>query len=284
MRREKANLIQRVLLSPSASVVISLVAAAWLIVGQNQWLGTLFSVALGIFGAYQIKARTLFKGANFPFAALFLALQAATRPTLLGNIFGATAFTALIVAMLLFQQRQQTRVIFLIMLVCGFGALGARCFLLLSPALTIALAIMGAFSLRGLVASVLGLLTPLVIAVGFGLYNPLNLLEIYSSPWLDTLDYPMLIAAIPALLFALVMFLPAYGYPQKQRMCNMAILSMTLSATAMAIVDPVHADDYIVLINLCSAYWATHLAATRRHGWLAIIATLGFCIYYAYTY
>lgn len=285
MKREQASLPERILLGPGGSIAIALVSlGVLLLLNPGEWIVGVLSVLIGAFGVYQIKARGLYKGPNLPFIGLFMAMQAATVSSLTATLMAVVTIAAMVLIMLLFQHREQTPLIFLIMLVCGLGALGARCFLLLSGALMIALTFVGAFSFRGFVASVLGLLTPAIICIGFGLYNPESLLLIYGGEWFNGFNISVLVAAIPAALFALITFLTAYGYPPKQRARNMAMLSLTAAAVALSIADSVNASDYVGLFNLCSAYWVAHFAATRRGGWLAVPLTIAFAIYYALSY
>ena len=285
MRRERSSRLQTALLGPVASIVPAVAGLGIMIdTGSSQWIMGLMSAAIGAFGVYQIKWRGLFKGSNYPFIGLFMILQAAVLPTFTSTLLALIAQVASVGAMLCFQQRSLTRLIFLIMLICGLGALGARCFLLLAGALMIELMFVRAFSMRGFVASVLGLLTPLIILAGFGIYNPLRLIELYDSRWFVDLNVPALVAAIPAVVFGLSMFLTVYGYPAKQRARNLAVMSLTASSIIMAIVDSANGADYLSLINLSSAYWVNQFAATRRFGWPALLLTIAFAIAYGYYY
>lgn len=285
MKREQLSLPQRILLSSGVSVIIALASlAAFLIESPDSWIVALLSALIGVFGVYQIKARVLFKGSNYPFLGLFMALQAAAMPSLTATLLAVVTIGAMVLIMLLFQHPEQTPLIFLIMLVCGLGALGARCFLLLAPVLMIALMFVGAMSMRGFVASLLGLLTPAIIFIGFGLYNPETLILIYGRDWFDGINAAVLVAATPAVAFALTTFLTTYGYPLKQRARNMAMMSLTVTSVLLSVVDSANAADYIGVINICSAYWTAHYAATRRSGWVTILLTLGFAIYYAFGY
>lgn len=285
MRRERGSLLQNILLGPVASIVLAIAGLSAMIAsGTGHWLTGLISAAIGAFGVYQIKGRGLFKGPNFPFIGLFLILQAAALPGFTSTMLALLALVATVGIMLCFQQPDQTRLIYLITLVCGFGALGARCFLLLAGALIIELMFVRAFSMRGFVASVLGLLTPLIILAGFGIYDPMHLVGLYGSRWFVDINAPALITAIPAVIFALSMFLTVYGYPAKQRARNLAIMSLTGSAIIMAMVDSANGDHYMALINLLSAYWVNHFAATHRFGWTVILLTIAFAIAYGCYY
>lgn len=285
MRRERTSPLQNVLLGPIVSIVLAIAGLGVIITsGAEQWLIGLISAAIGALGVYQIKGRGLFKGPNYPFIGIFMVLQAAMLPGLISTLLALMALAGTIGIMLCFQRRDNTRLIYLIMLICGFGALGARCFLLLAGALMVELMFVRAFSMRGFVASILGLLTPLIILAGFELYDPLRLIKLYDSHWFFNANIPALAAAIPAVMFGLSMFLTVYGYPAKQRARNLAIMSLTACAIIMSVVDCANGDDYLSLINLTSAYWVNHFAATRRFGWPAILLTVAFAIAYGCYY
>lgn len=282
--RDRAARIKSLLLSPGVSVAIALIGLIELTGYRDWWLPAAISAAVGALMVYEIKARALYRGPNFPFIGLFMLLQAAVNPTLTGCLTAAVAAMAMTALFLCFSRPGETRTIYLIGLFCGVGALGARCFLMLAGALLTALVLVRAFSMRGLVASLLGLLTPLIILGGFGLYNPDRLIEIYSGPWLIGFNLPTLSAGAIAAMFAIAMFLPSYGYTAKARARNMAMLGLTAWAIALPILDSVHHTDYLPLVNLCAAYNVSHFAATRRFGWIGAMAVslLAVGLYFGY--
>jgi len=282
--RDRAARIKSLLLSPGVSIAVALIGLIELTGYRDWWLPAALSAAVGALMVYEIKARTLYRGPNFPFIGLFMLLQAAVNPTLTGCLTAAVAAMAMTALFLCFSRPGETRTIYLIGLFCGVGALGARCFLMLAGALLTALVLVRAFSMRGLVASLLGLLTPLIILGGFGLYNPDRLIEIYSGPWLIGFNLPTLSAGAIAAMFAIAMFLPSYGYTAKARARNMAMLGLTAWAIALPILDSVHHTDYLPLVNLCAAYNVSHFAATRRFGWIGAMAVslLAVGLYFGY--
>lgn len=269
------------MLSPGMSVIIGLAGVVGLWTYTGGWLLALISLAVAALLVYNIKARALYKGQPFPVGALFLLLQAASVVSLTGCLTAAVAVASMAFIFLCFSKPRETKTVFLIYLFCGIGALGARSFLLLAGALLLALILVRAFSMKGLVAALLGLVTPLIILGGFGVYDIDRLVAVYATAWHPGFDAPTLFSCAVAVVFALAMFLPSYGYPAKARARNMAVLGLTACAVAMPFVDSVNAPDYLPLVNVCAAYNIGHFAATKRFGWVAaVLAAISAGVFY----
>lgn len=267
---DRPTRIKNFILSPAMSILVSLTAFPELLFqGLQVWL---FSVLVGALMVYNVKARTLFRGPNFPIFALFLILQALSAPvaesaTLIA-LFVALALTALYPC---YGRPDLTRLYYLIFLVCGLGSLRMRAFLLAGAALLIVMLLLRALSMRGFVAALLGLLTPLIILAGFGQLDFLDLIEMYMLTFELGVNVDWIFPASVALLFGLIMFLPSYGYPAVARSRNMAMLGLTACSIALPCVDYINMSDYLPLLNLCAAYNVSHFAATRRFGWIGAI-------------
>lgn len=271
--KDRATRFNNLMLSPGVSVIFALAGLTTMLpCGAAGWVGGLLSAAIGALMVYQIKARALYRGANFPFLGLFMLLQAAVAPTLTGCLTAAMAAVAMTALFLCFSRPRETRVFFTVFLFCGLGALWARSFLLLGAGLIVAQVLVRAFSMRGFVAAMLGLITPLVIAAGFGLYTPDSLLTVYSQGMTPGINAPTVFTGAVALLLGFATFLQSYGYPAKSRARNMAMLGLTGCAVLMPVIDSANYADYLPLINFCGAYNVSHFAATRRFGWLCALA------------
>ncbi len=269
---DRATRLRDQFLSPGTSIAFGIVAAVNLIPGN--WLTAVLSALVGALMVYDIKARGLFKGENYPFVAIFLFLQLATHATWRGSVIALFVAVALSVLYLMFQRAYETKTIFLIYFLCGIGALWQRSFLFVGVALYIVIILLRAFSLRGLVASLLGLVTPLIILGGFGLLDVYTLIENYMQIPVAGIEPQWIFAASVAVLFGAVMFLPSYGYPAKQRARNMAMLGLTVPAVLLPCVDVVHMDLYLPVLNLCGAYSVGHFSATHRYGWIAALLVI----------
>lgn len=269
---DRATRLRDRFLSPGISIVFGIVAAVNMLPGN--WLAVLLSVLIGVLMVYDIKARALFKGESYPFVAIFLFLQLATHATWQGSVIALFVAVALSVLYLLFQRADETKTIFLIYCLCGVGALWQKSFLYIGCALYLVIILMRAFSLRVLVASFLGLLTPLIILGGFGLLDVYTLIENYMQIPVAGVAPQWIFSAAIAVLFGIVMFLPSYGYPAKQRARNMAMLGLTALAVALPVLDFMYMDRYIPLLNMCGAYGVAHFSATHRYGWIAALLVI----------
>ncbi|MCM1310619.1 MAG: hypothetical protein NC301_06300 [Bacteroides sp.] len=263
---DRAYRIKRVILSPAVSVLIAACACAALLSADRAGVPALIAVCVMM--VYNVKARILYKGANYPFAAMFMVLSTVFGATLTGSLTALYVAGSLTVLYFLYQRREQTKVIFLIFLVCGLGALWSRSYLLIAAAMVVVTILMRAMSLRGFVAALLGFITPLIILGGFWLIDIFTLIETYLQPFYFGFDIHQLFISTVALLFGIVMFLPSYGYPAKQRARNMAMLGLTACSVVLPIIDHANALDYAGIINICGAYNIAHFAATRRFGWI----------------
>lgn len=270
--RDRESRFKSLILGQGLSLATALAGLIMLWSRHDSWIAMALAAAISALMVYEIRARALYKGPNFPFAGLFMLMLAAITPGITGMLLATVAAGAMTLLFLCFSRPGETRTIFLIYLFCGLGALGSRSFALLAVALFPAMILVRAFSMRGLVAAMLGMLTPAIIAVGFGVYDPHSLVDIYAAPWVAGFDAPTMMAGATALLFGLAMFLPSYGYPAKARARNMAILGLTACAVAMPMADSANSFNYLPLVSLCAAYNVSHLAATRRLGWFWAIA------------
>lgn len=260
------------MLSPGVSILAGLVGIYGLSVNSNEfWLALLPTVLTAALVVQQLKVRKLYSGAQFPFIGLFIALQAATSSTFTGSFIALIAACAMSVMFLCVQRPDQTQPIFLTYLVCGIGALFCRSYALLAVALFVPLILVHAFSMRGLVAAFLGIITPFMIATGFNLCDLSQLTEVYAGAWRFGFDLPTIVVAALAVLSAMATFLQAYGYPAITRARNMSLLGLTGCALALTFADVNTARDFLPLLNLCTAYNIAHFVASRLFGWIAVV-------------
>lgn len=274
-RRSRA---ERIFLGPVFSIVLSVAAVAVMAIwgGAERWIVIPASLLVGILLTVEVKARSLFKGPNLPVLPAFLLLQAAAMQTLAGSTLAIVALLSLLVMFLTFQRPGNTRTFYTLFLVAGAAAVYNPLWLLWAAILICVLPAVRAFSLRGLVASALGLLTPYIVLPGL-----LCLIQRSPEPFHDMLavynrQYFSLIPEVSqgyvfsasiCVIFALLSFLTAYGYPAKARARNMALYVVTVGAVIMPLLCPTTSAFWLPLINMCAAYHAGHLFATRRGGW-----------------
>ncbi len=268
------------ILSPGVSVIMA--AAGMLLVAlfnSGGFLSLPLSAAMSALMVYEIKARRLYTGPNFQFAALFMLLQAVSGNSIVGCMIAFIALSGMIMAWYCYDDNSHTRSIFSFFMICGVGLLWNRCFALLIPILIFVFVTVRAMSFRGVVAILLAILTPAILLFSAGIVTLDTVTAEYARPWMPIIGIqtfgkqfiPAVVTAGLALVCALAMFLTAYGYPAKQRARNMAVMVLTAGAILLPISDLADAGQFMPLLNLCIAYHVAHFASIRTFGWIAAV-------------
>ncbi|MBD5293858.1 MAG: hypothetical protein HDS20_03435 [Bacteroides sp.] len=276
---------ERFILSPAFSIFLGLCGAVISLFRADGIAGNvalLLSLILGAVAAVQVRPRAMFKGTGYPLFPTFMLLQAAAPGSPEGVGLALFAFGSLIVYFFCFSQPQFTRTFFLLFLLTGIGAVFSPAWLLWAAVSIAVMVTLRAFSMRGLVASLLGLLTafiliPVIAVASSQSLEPLfSLAETFQHPLFDfplqLSDNYIFSASICALL-GLATFLTAYGYPSRMRAQNMAVYVVAAGAVIFPVFTLGGSNLWLPLINLCAAYFASHfIAANKRAGWvLALI-------------
>ncbi len=286
----RASRPERLFLGPTFSALLSAVGVAAMAFwggGAEKWLVMLISVIIGVIATVQIRARNLFKGPNYPMLATFMLLQGAASQSISGCLLAGYALITTISLFFCFMQPKLTRTFFLIFLLTGTAAVFNPQWLMWGGVTVALLITVRAFSMRGLVASLLGIITPYII-IPFGAValtrslEPLeHLLVRYQQPQFEfpaQITSAYLFSAALCALFALASFLTAYGYPAKARSRNMSIYVLSGSAIVCPLFCIGGSAFWLPLLNLCAAYHCAHFIATRRSGWLIAIAAWMFIL------
>lgn len=266
-------------LSPGVSVIFAILGAILIFFRSNEAIYLLpFDIAIGALLVYEIKARGLFKGPNFPVLAVFMLLQAVSGYSLWGCVIALVGIVGLTLASHNYENKENTRLIFSLFLTCGIGALWHRSFLFLTPVMMAGFIAMKALSMRGIVAIFLSLLTPAILCLSIGIITPDQIIAEYSRPLTPVFmvenmwSQRVIIATSTAVIIACaIMFLPSYGYPAKQRTRNMAIIIAGLLTIVPPLLASEVATEFVPLLNVIIAYETAHFAATRDFGWIAVV-------------
>lgn len=284
---------ERIFLSPAFSIFVALIGAAGMLLfgWREAWIATPLSALLAVALAIEVRARVLFKGPNLPILGIFMMLQACDWPSLPGMGLCAVALISLISLWFCYLKPKNTRTIFTLFLMAGVPAVYYPQWLLWAVVLLFMVMTVRAFSLRGLVAALLGLLTPFLIEPGL-----LCLIEQSPEPfWRMVAEYQLPLFALPTspdwsyifscavcIIAGLSAFLTAYGYPGKQRSRNLAVYVLSLGMILMPLICNARTDFWLPTINLCAAYHVAHVGASKRFGWLFVLMTIvliiTFCI------
>ncbi len=276
---------ERIFLGPQFAIFLSLCSAAVMAVRDFAPEGIaviVISLTLGVIASARIRAHALFKGPTFTFLGVFMLLQACAAPSFAGTLLAAYAFASTVAFFMCFMQPQLTRIFFLLFLLTGTAAVFSPPWILWG---VVALALMisvRAFSFRGLVAALLGVITPFIIIpvwstiITRSLETVERILDVYRQPLFDfplILSDEFIFSAILCILLTLLTFLTAYGYPAKPRARNMSIFVLSAGAIIFPCCTIGGDEFWLPLLNFSTAYHASHFIATyKRVGWvLALI-------------
>ena len=290
-RLASTSRFQRVILSQGVTVCIALFALMCMVGNGVGWTFTLMMSVLIVWTMYFInKVYYLTHSPAISFVGLFMMLQCAMPAGVEASAM-VYAFAVLVCTFILFSvfnHREFTRSIYLIFLILGAGALFERCYLWTVPIFWLGLAVMRAFSMRGLVASLLGCLTVPLLALGFNLMP----IEAVREPYLfisfdEMLDAfrhiggveivaSLVLAASLCVIFGGVAFLTAYGYPARTRSFCMFFYLLAGASLLIAVADfSESAVPCTVMLNVCAALHTSHFATSRSHtGWVVPLVVM----------
>ncbi|MDE6085025.1 MAG: hypothetical protein K2G40_01300, partial [Muribaculaceae bacterium] len=178
------------------------------------------------------------------------------------------------------------RVFLMFTILSGLGTL-STCFLYYIPLLLIGCIQMRTFSLKTLLAAILGVLTPPWILIGSGLLSlesfRLPSFEIPAleadNPFSLTLLAVTAITIITGLMFLGANMIKVYAYNSKGRAMNGFYSILLLGSVLLTIIDFNNLILYVPLIMTMTAYQASHFFAQHQYplSWIGIAVFLLAC-------
>ena len=210
------------------------------------------------------------------FAGTFVIMQCAL-PSVLGQVSDGSLLCLLVLLAVIplyasFQKPERTRSIYLVFCILAFGSLSDYSYLAYMVAFFMGCLQMRCLSFRGVLAMVLGLITPLWILVGFGVVNPLEFKLPQMTGLLDELDLNELIQIIVytgvTLIIGCVLgvwnLIKIYGYNARARAYNGFWTVLSGITLLMLFVDYTHWFIYIPMLNCCTAVQIGHFFAINQ--------------------
>ncbi|MDE6267364.1 MAG: hypothetical protein K2M07_08465 [Muribaculaceae bacterium] len=219
-------------------------------------------------------------------ATLFLMMQTAT-PMLMGEFGNGTFIAAVMVieTALLFScydDKSSVRRIFLIFFILALCAMLSLPMLFYLPFLLLGLAQMKVFSFRALMASIIGIITPAWILLGFGIISPYD----FRIPEINTIftdipfmDPPLFTAIVLSagmgILFLVANLMKLLSYNARIRAYNGFFILMLFATIILMLLNIDAIPAYLPMLNLAASYQIAHFFAERRHrrSYIAILAT-----------
>ena len=195
------------------------------------------------------------------FASAFFLLMMATPAALVSFNMGTVMCLITAVTMMplfaSFQDRHAQRSIFLVFALAATGAMFHYGFLMLIPAYLIGFANMRALDAKGVIAMLLGLLTPFWIVLGLGIINPF---DIAVPQWhllgKAHVDLPLAIAAATAIggiTLAIMNLFTILNYRVQTRVYNIFLMVLLVITVIALGVDYHDLAVFLPLLNLLVA-------------------------------
>lgn len=222
--------------------------------------------------AYLNKAYNLLRQMSMLHCSLFIIMEATTPPLILTLNSGAVlCLTVLLCTAILFfahlHENPDTRRIFLVFFLLSAGASVQYAFLVYVPVFILACIQLKLFSLRALSAIFLGIISPWIILMGFGIVTPDDLqmpafaLEMpqWAHPRTMLFLITVALTVVLSILALLQNLIKIISYNAQSRGMQNVITTITV-VTALAIVaDFRNIYAYLTILNCITAFQLTHM-------------------------
>lgn len=272
-----------------------LYSAQWSAIKQptlSAALNVVCIIGIGLLMLALNKAFNFVRSFTFIFASVFFLLEMSTPLTC--SIFntGTTLCLILMGGILLlfssYQDKHSQHSIFLLTAVLTTCSMFQYAFLLLIPAFCFGFMYMRAMTIKGFLAMLLGLLTPLWIVMGLGIahltdFKPFGINAIWES--LDLGQVRMLVVtAASATLLTIVLtainMLTIMNYRLQLRVYNAFFVLMSLLAIIAMAIDYKDMTAFLPILFLCLSVQVAHsyTLSTFSHRYLFIIALIALAI------
>lgn len=213
-------------------------------------------------------------------ATMFLVMQIAI-PSVLGQFYGGSmlSLAVLLCVALLFSVYNDPagqRRVFLIFCLLGAAAMTQIACLFYVPVFLVGCMQMRVLGMRTFLASLLGLVTPAWILIGFGIVEPQTLLQtplssLLTPAWsqFDTTDMVQTVVATGltvalGIVFAILNILKILSYNSRVRAFNGFLTILFCVTAAFAVINFSNFTFYIPLLNVLAAYQIGHFFTYRR--------------------
>ena len=172
-----------------------------------------------------------------------------------------------------FQQRDSQSVAFLITMILTVCAMQSFVFALYIPVFIVGFFQMRIFTLRTLLAVLVGIVVPVWTAMAFGWIDPAQV----RLP--DLLLQPMFMVAVGT-IFGLSNALTLISYRQQLRAYNGFVNVMAVATVLFMVADVSHAEAYAVVANMLAAVQVAHFFTIRKMPKLYIVffALMAVCV------
>lgn len=252
------------------------------------------NAAIALFIIYLNRAFNILRSLTALVATMFLAMQIAI-PRVLGRFNDGTvlALVMLLCAGLLFSVFSNPggqKRIFLAFFLVGLAAFTRMAYLFYVPVLLVGCVQMRVFSLRDLLAAILGVITPAWILLGFGIVDWREIRFPALMEWWQLQITPdtvrlMVVAGFTiatGVFFTVANLLKILSYNSRVRAFNGFFTMLFVATALLTVVNFNNLTFYIPLLNCMAAYQVGHFFTYRRHRRSFIPILLLILIYFAF--
>ncbi len=257
------------------------------------WTNIGLIAAIAVMMVYINKAYNLPRTITLICATMFAVIETAT-PGITAQLCSGTVMAAIIVGSMIlmfgvYSQPGALRRVFMVFFLLSSAVTVQYAFAVYIPVFLVACAQMRIFTLRSMLAALLGIITPWWIIFGGGIASPADLHLPHFTSLLDNINSTdtvilLITIGITVLLLAgayVLSLLKLMTYNARTRACN-GLLTLVSLVTIVAMgADLTNFITYLTLLNCCTAFFLGHLFVIRNHqrSWIAIAAIIA--LYYA---
>lgn len=202
-----------------------------------------------------------------------------------GSLVGLVIITCLFMMFDTYDNHSSTRTIFSTFLLLALAATTQYCFAIFIPLFWVICVQMRVLTLRGFIASALGILTVWINLPAFGIVDINNIQvpdidSIFTAADGHTALYLMTVCGITTLMFIVSVTanaLKTLAYNARSRALNGALLLVSLLAILAIIFDYNNCFAYVALLNFSAAYQITHYFVNHRYErqYIAVLGIIG---------
>ncbi len=253
-------------------------AGYWLPFGVIDLAGAIVGGA-GIAGIMALLNRrfNFLRTTSALYITFFVLMQVAT-PKLATQFYTGQVLTIAVgLALMLFfdvyRSAAASRHVFLVFFLLSGLSATQYSFIFYLPAMLACMVQMGIMNGRTITASLLGVLTPWWICIGFGIIDPFEIhvpaLEtIFANPDFRSMALTVFAAGFTAVLLVLVLVLnlfKAIAYNSRTRAMNGSICIVAIVTVAAMLIDYNNFTAYVPTLNAAAALQSAHFFAQRRN-------------------
>ncbi|MCM1076221.1 MAG: hypothetical protein NC411_02530 [Bacteroides sp.] len=268
----------------------------------NGWLSMWVNIAVvcgvGMLMLLINRNFNLLRTSSVFFVAFFM-LTMGCVPSVMGQ-FSASSLLALFsmagvwIMFSIYNVRPSSRRVFLVFFMLGLGQLVEYTFMLYIPIFVAALGQMKIFSVKKILAAIIGNVTPAWIVWGLGLVPRPEIPHFEFTPPVLLLENPqnwpllstVALSLVTGFLLGCFNLIKIMGFNAQARAYNGLILLLSISTGIFAIVNFTNVAFYVTLLNACVAFQVGHffrLTVMKRGYIVASVLMVAYIALYTWT-